>query len=233
MSLALSPSGRYVATDWDGKSACVLQLSGGTPQCFEFNRSSGNALGFSSDERLLLALEDKKATLRDVATGHEQRTWAGENSERFASGCFSSDGKLVAIASGNAVKIWDLLSGQKIRSLVHDYEVYSAVFSPRGRYLASESGDPYKSISITRVWDLKTGQEINRRNPGFGHLQISFGPDGRTLFAQGQIAQDIWLWRPEDLMEETCARVHRNLTPAEWDQYLGKISYSKACPRLP
>ena len=35
----------------------------------------------------------------------------------------------------------------------------------------------------------------------------------------------LWLWRPEDLIQETSSRVHRDLTRDEWNQYLGSEEY--------
>jgi len=42
-----------------------------------------------------------------------------------------------------------------------------------------------------------------------------------------------WRWQPEDLTEEACARVNRNLTLAEWKLYLPDKPYRKTCPNLP
>jgi hypothetical protein len=38
------------------------------------------------------------------------------------------------------------------------------------------------------------------------------------------------LWRAEDLIAEACARLDRNLTDAEWRQYLSDEPYRKTCP---
>jgi WD40 repeat protein len=225
-NVAVSPSGKYVATDWDGKSACIQEVGRQRPlQCFNFkNEHPRNALQFSDDEKYLLSVETDKAILRDVATGREQRAFDAKSPEQFVTGSLSRDGKLLAIVSGKAVVIWNLPSDRKILSFPDDYNIYNVAFSPDGRYLASESGDPYKSISITRVWNLETGQEVNRRDPGFGERRISFSRDGRILIAQGRTTHNIWLWRPDDLIKETCVRVHRNLTPEEWKSAFNNLT---------
>jgi len=43
----------------------------------------------------------------------------------------------------------------------------------------------------------------------------------------------VWLWRPEDLIAEACARLPRNLTREEWQQYIGDEPYRPTCPNLP
>jgi hypothetical protein len=40
-------------------------------------------------------------------------------------------------------------------------------------------------------------------------------------------------WRMEDLLHDLCARLSRNLTRSEWQQYLGHEPYRQTCPRLP
>jgi hypothetical protein len=40
------------------------------------------------------------------------------------------------------------------------------------------------------------------------------------------------LWRDDDLLREACARVTRNLTPAEWAKYLPEETYQKTCRSL-
>jgi len=43
----------------------------------------------------------------------------------------------------------------------------------------------------------------------------------------------VWLWRPEDLIAEACARLTCNLTREEWRQYIGDEPYRPTCPELP
>jgi len=44
----------------------------------------------------------------------------------------------------------------------------------------------------------------------------------------------VWIYRPEDLIADACSRVTRNLTRAEWDQYIGDaLPYQAVCPNLP
>ncbi|MBI1792682.1 MAG: hypothetical protein HYR70_00640 [Chloroflexi bacterium] len=44
----------------------------------------------------------------------------------------------------------------------------------------------------------------------------------------------MWIWRPDDLIAEACSRATRNLTRAEWEQYIGDaLPFQAVCPNLP
>jgi WD40 repeat protein len=104
-------------------------------------------------------------------------------------------------------------------------------FSPDGQSLASASSD-----ETVILWDVATGLPIGR--PLSGHTDVvwgvAFSPDGKTLASAGQ-DKTVILWNigAESLIERTCQRVGRNLTRAEWAQYVPDEPYSATCPQWP
>jgi WD40 repeat protein len=64
---------------------------------------------------------------------------------------------------------------------------------------------------------------------------VAFSPDGNMIISGSQNGTvKVWLWRIQDLIVDTCSRVTRNLTRAEWTQYIGDaLPYQAVCPNLP
>ena len=66
-----------------------------------------------------------------------------------------AEGRVISGSADHTLRVWDLASGQELRSLAgHSGEVLSVAFSPDGGRLASASAD-----MTVRVWDAGTGRE--------------------------------------------------------------------------
>ncbi len=97
---------------------------------------------------------------------------------------------VLASSSGTTIKLWDVQTGQAIRTLTGHLDIVSCLaMSADGHMLISGSAD--KSI---RLWDLQTGQKIGAialHNDTV--LSLALSPDGRTL-ASGSLYDPIKLW---------------------------------------
>ncbi|MTJ48802.1 WD40 repeat domain-containing protein [Dolichospermum sp. UHCC 0259] len=107
---------------------------------------------------------------------------------------FSSDGKTLASGSSDeTIKLWNVETGDKIRTLSgHTSSVHSVSFSADGKTLASGSGD-----YTIKLWNVETGDEIRTLS---GHTSsvysVSFSANGKTL-ASGSYDETIKLWNVE------------------------------------
>jgi WD40 repeat protein len=155
------------------------------------------------------------------------------------------------VVSGSDItaRVWDATTGKKVARMTHDDEyvghfsregelvriihdawVTSLAFSPDGKYVVSGSKD-----NTARVWESSTGNEVARLIHGDTVSSVAFSPDGRYVVSGSEDKTlRIWMWQPKDLISNACAYLPRNLTRAEWKQYIGDaLPYEAVCPNLP
>jgi len=229
-SITFNPNGSWLAARSNFNNIKIWDLI--TGQEISSMRNRGTCLAFSPDGTKLLT-ED---SLSDVTTGQElfRMEYSGPHFGvhiRKFNPAFSPDGTKMATRSpyDHTARVWDATSGQELARMWHDDWVLAVAFSPNGTEMVTGSQD-----GTARVWNLTTGQEIARIEHKCIVDEVSFSPDGTKIATLGgDKTVRIWLWRPEDLIDEACSRLTRNLTPEEWRQYLPGEPYCKTCPNLP
>jgi WD40 repeat protein len=146
------------------------------------------------------------------------------------------------LASGNddrTILLWDVNDPARPKLLGapltgHTDFVWGVAFSPDGKTLASGSGDD--TIILWDVSDPARAKTLGA--PLTGHSDavwgVAFSPDGKTL-ASGSGDDTIILWdvNVEAWKERACRIANRNLTQAEWQQYMGESPYHKTCEGIP
>lgn len=212
-SVSFSPDGTILASGGRNTTKLWDVVSGKELRTF---KGLGDSVAFSSDGTTLASGGHNTIKLWDVASGRELESFGGQaltrqeieqgakpqeileklksriRSSEFGvvySIAFSPDGKTLASGSGNGLKLWNVASGQELRTLTgHSDLVKSVAFSPDGNTVASGSLD--KTI---RLWDVVSGRELAtlaRHNNGV--FSVAFSPDGK-LMASGSV-DGIKLW---------------------------------------
>jgi WD40 repeat protein len=136
------------------------------------------------------------------------------------------DDKLFAVRD-TRVSVFDLPTGKLRAVLDHEREIQRIRASPERDILATlASGAVY-------VWNYATGQLLSQLTDA-GYVQdVRFSADGSQLLTGSRDHKAaLWLWKTEDLREEACKRLSRNLTSTEWSSYLSNTPYRKTCPNL-
>jgi WD40 repeat protein len=187
--LALLPaSPANVVTFYDVKSGRRLRDIS-QPRQFSLAR-------FAPGGTALLTLDsDAAIKLWDPLTGKMLETWKGPvNTAPLAT--FSSDGKVMAVASGDQISLWDTPARRELKRIKHESGVQRISLSADGQLLAT-LGVGTEPERMVRIWDTGSGKELRQvvlptKQPGaFG--EVLFLPDGKTLVtSDDEPALRIW-----------------------------------------
>jgi WD40 repeat protein len=141
---------------------------------------------------------------------------------------FDSGGNLLYIVQDTELQVWDVLTRSLKVKLPHENKPERVRISSEPNIVATLSG------GRVTIWDTSTGQLLSEIADA-GHVRdLRFSSDGRyVLTGNEEGTAFLWMWTTEDLRLEACRRVARNLTPGEWQRFLGATSYNRTCPSLP
>jgi WD40 repeat protein len=158
---------------------------------------------------------------------------AAENWEVMPVGVsFSPDGKLLATSTQeHSLTLWNVKSGRPVPPMLygHTGAVAGVAFTPDGKLLASGSAD-----GDIRLWDVETHELVGTLNTQQKAIHsIAFGASSDLLASAGEDASIIfWELNFDSWTSRACRIANRNLTPNEWNAYLGNRPYRKTCPDL-
>ncbi len=186
-SVAWSTDGSMLASgSWDS-SARVWQIGGtSAPEPLAtITRPDAtiNAVAFSPDLRMVAVggYDSSGSTIsfHDPRSGSEIRSPIHERSGLVGSVLFSPDGRLLYTTIDSRVMVWDLASGESVRTIAGNANPSIALSADGTRLALGSTND-----TVLRVFDTANGELVREfTDPTKGVLSVAFAPDGHNLAA--------------------------------------------------
>ena len=240
-SLAFSPDQELLAIGMFGGELAVWDTTTGEAEIDPINLDPAavTAVGWTPDGESLIATGFFGSVKFFNADAWEQTSEVVLEPNRTALTDFAiqPDGRLMFVASASGV-VWVIdLETRQVDGDPLDASgtvLQGVAVSPDGSLVVATSAD-----GGVRVWEA-----VSRRAVGptlRGHEadagEIEFGPSG--LYTSGYESVSglpstvRWTLEAEELAELACTLVGRNLTHAEWAEYVPDADYRTTCPTLP
>ena len=227
------PDERRILTASDDGTARVWDAETGE-ELLAIAADTGKVLQahWSADgSRILTATEDGTARVWDAASGEEILRFSG-HIDRVNQALWNSDESRILTAGGDGTaRVWDAQTGEELLTLAgHSDWVWQATWNADESKILTAGWD-----GTARVWDAETGAALVVFDDHTDFVwQADWNRDGsRILTASFDGTARQYYSRLEDLIAAGCERATRNLTPAEWQQFMGEQPYRSTCPGLP
>lgn len=215
-----------------------IEFSNYPPLVLGGHSDTVNALAFSPDGKLLASADESSGVrlwqlhaMRTDAVWLLQSSFSSQSiyhGEDVMALAFSHDGTTLAIKTKRGIY---LLAMQNLQA---SPVVLAAPATPPPPADASAPAAAAASSEFSGEQPPARAPENDENAPIRLSPALAFSPDDHVL-ASGAQSTDVTLWTlTEPLYDEVCQRVWRNLSPQEWQQFVGKgMPHERTCPDLP
>lgn len=207
--VSFSPDTRFLASGSSDGTVRLWEVETGRQiYIIEGHKGAVHYVCFSPDGQWIAsASHDDTARMWDTRSGRELRVF--RHGYDVWSVCFSPDGRFLSTSSADHdIRLWEVNTGRKERVFRgHKSCIYTATFSPCGRFLASASGSTQSGDNTIRLWEVQSGRQLRViENPGWVE-SVCFSPDGRFL-GTGSGDHNARIWAVETGREWRVLRGH-------------------------
>lgn len=242
-TLAVSPDGRWLVTVSEDYVARVWDLSaddqGNAWTVFPQAQGFFSSVVITSDSHwLVLACAgwDNGIRVWNLTSENPGRSEVilGEHMSLVHDVIVSPDSRWLVAASAEATaSLWDLRAKDPTAAPIvlrgHRSQISAMAISPDSRWLVTGSED-----KTARLWDLSAKDPASSAIVLRGHKDpltaLVISPDsGWLVTVSWDGTARLWDLRLDRLVDLACRTAGRNLTKAEWEQYLGSQPYQRTC----
>jgi WD40 repeat protein len=197
-----------------------------------------SALAFSRDGRLLaVSVPDTGGDpiasdlILDSTTGQLRQTLQPLGADDTVSLAFAPNGTLATGTQGGIVQLWNPLNGAQLAGpeAVAAGPVTSIAFDPTGQRFATTGGQD----GTVKLWFTPTLQQEGStfESEQGAATAAAFEPNGSDLLVTDDHGNAVtWPTSLAAWEQRACTIAARNLTHAEWAQYVTGRSYTTVCP---
>jgi WD40 repeat protein len=227
--VGISGDGRYIAVQ-NGQELQVYNVRMlRQPRWTLKSRTRPYSIAFSGDNGRLAVAGGGGATIFELATGKQTPI---AHSALVRTVVFSPDGRHLALGGfAGDIAVFDTAKPERLWSQVAQeaaseagQHIFSLSFSPDSNFLLAAA-----LRAPARMFEALTGKEVFE-SPDRNLLAAGFADNGREILTLTTTALRRYRWRSDDLVQDLCSRLWRDLSPKEKKTYLGQESYSNACP---
>jgi len=187
---------------------------------------------FTQDGKTLIAGDSEGVLSWWDAQTHTRRSSLKTKATAVTTMIRSPHDKRVVVGTSEGEIAWMDIDSESITDFVlsQPSSIIGGAFTPDGKELVSVAQD-----GTLRWWDT-----VSRQSNGVP-LQVStaaivglaFSRNSKALYAIGEDGVAHQWDSPVLWIDVVCAKMVRNLSRDEWDQYLGAMRYTTQCPNLP
>jgi WD40 repeat protein/DNA-binding SARP family transcriptional activator len=238
-AVAFSPDGDTLASGNDDGTVRLFDVSRRQPLGSPLDAHAGpiNGLAFAPNGKTLAtAVQDGTVRLWDLADHRPLGAPLRGHTGFVNAVAFSPDGKtLASVGQDAAVWLWDVGARRPVGPPLtgHTDVLDTVAFNSDGTTLASAGAD-----HTVRLWDVRSHRALGRPLQGHsGRISaVAFSPHDERLASAGEDGTvRVWdplLWTRDltALKRRVCDALRRNLTHAEWTEFVPDRPYRQTCP---